>query len=437
MNKLYFFDLRPYPKYSTLTGKYIDIHSLMSSIQEPEIVNNSKLYLSSKEINNKVCTTKSNAWKKLIRTMLFLISGKTIEDKTLNIYAEAYRTLEKKFANKVIFDLQFVAFFSSMIFGFQISYYGWSEQNSNSMKDFLYFLDKIIERKDASIFVSSIFCAHRESDTTNKNTLVEKIKETSVNRYIYMLYSIFMNINAKKVNVKLYHPIGRKYALPVVFPNIANKYIYENRVIELLEKMNQHYQTIKNLIASLKLSSRIDMQLVALDDFINEVEQECEKICGANWRSINNFNNIKNEDLKVIARDMTLIDIKRYMPELIDSENLKIGNLSTINKSEKEAINWYTEKGQLKLHSKSLYETVFYYHWGQITKMNNGVAIGIDRDHDLFQVQAFSLGYANKVDILVNFPLLYARRTESELSSSNLNSVSIRQFWRLSENYKK
>jgi hypothetical protein len=163
------------------------------------------------------------------------------------------------------------------------------------------------------------------------------------------------------------------------------------------------------------------------------VENGCEKLCGIHWRLIDNFNSIKDEDIKTITRDMTLNDVRRYMPEYESKSSVEIDTHS-LSDREKGAINLYLGDDKLQLHSKSLYETLFYYTWGKITKDEDGIAIGIDRDHDLFQVQAFSLGYSGIVDISNGTPLLYARRTDAELLSDDINSASFRQQWRHSEN---
>lgn len=437
MNEIYFFDLRPHPSYKELSGKKLDLKALMNIVREPDMTENPQLYLKAGDLNLPIfCITKSKDWEKNIRMLLILISGKTITDKALALYKELYRTIEKKYASQVVFDVKFVAFFVSLMIGFRINTFGWSEQSSNRVNDVLAFLDNVFHNKNKAISISSIFCAHRESDAQDMNTLVKKIKDVSVKRYIHLLQSLFLNINAKNVEVVWYHPIGGKHALTEVFPNIAIKHIRENHVDELLGQMNEHYKKVEETVELLKMPEVV-IKLAPLDLFVIEVEKECQKIGGKLWRKIDNFNSVKNRDIRVITQEMTLKDISRYMPEYQSLTNIDLDNFSPVTNNEKDAVGWYFGDGRLGLHSKSFYETVFYYHWGKLTKKNNGIAIGIDRDHDLFQVEAFSLGYNGLVDISVSSPLLYARRSEEELQTSDINSTSIRQFWRLSENFKK
>lgn len=433
MNKLFFFDLRPYPRYPELSGKELDLKYLIETVKEPEFANHPDLYLSKDEADTILqFNTKTSNWEKAVRTTLLLIGGKTITNQSLNIYKEIYRNIERDFDKQINLDFNFVTFFVTMMLGFQAHIYGWSEHNTNKSTDFVKFVEKILEKRNDRLFVCSIFCPHRESDTADKNTLVKEIKEISVRRYVFLLYSLFLNAGSKQVDITLYHPIGSAHALSIIFPNITLKYMHENRVGELLEQMDKHFYTVESIINSVKKSS-VSIKFIAVDKLIEMVENGCEKLCGIHWRLIDNFNSIKDEDIKTITRDMTLNDVRRYMPEYESKSSVEIDTHS-LSDREKGAINLYLGDDKLQLHSKSLYETLFYYTLGKITKDEDGIAIGIDRDHDLFQVQAFSLGYSGIVDISNGTPLLYARRTDAELLSDDINSASFRQQWRLSEN---
>ncbi len=437
MNKIYFFDLRPRPLYENLCGKEIDLLTLVNTIEKTIIAKDGSLYLKKGDLNKPlICITKSKDWEKIIRTCLLIVSGKTIPDKTLSVYKELYRQIEKKYSRRLVFDSKFVIFFVSLIVSFRLHTLGWSEQSSNRISDVLSFVDNMFKNKDKLISISSIFCAHRESDAEDMNTLVKQVKEVSLKRFIYLLHSLSLNIDAKYTEIVWYHPIGGKHALVEVFPNIAIKHINEGNVNKLLAQMDMHFENVQKITKSLN-TPKISIKLIPLDSFVLGVEQECRKIAGKNWRGITNFNSVKNTDIRSITQDMTLKDVSRYMPEYEKPVGIKVMDLSSLTDMGKEALDWYVEGGRLNLHSKSLYETVFYYHWGELTKKLGGVAIGIDRDHDLFQVQAFSLGYNNWIDISLGSPLLYARRTEDELKTNDVSSTSIRQFWRHSENYKK
>ncbi len=434
MNELFFFDLRPRQVHDKYSGNKVDIKILMENIHEEDMLTNHAKYLDITDLDTHIsCTTKNKDWEKIVRTILILTSGKTILDKQLCVYKEVYRAIEKRYSD-LNFDIEFATFFVSIIIGFRFHNFGWSEQGSNKVSDAIDFIDNIIANRLSSIFVSSVFCAHRESDSVDMNTLVKEIKEVSLKRYVYLLYSIFININSRCVQIDLYHTAGGVNALNEVFPNIALKYIRENRVGELLDQMNLHFEKAREIIENIKVPD-ISITLIRIDSFVLKVEEMCQKIGGKDWRQIKNFNFVNNVDLRIIAQEMTLNDIVRYMPEYVQS--VDTGSFSATTPDEKKAVDWYLGKGRLNLHSKSLYETMFYYYWGVLTKEKKGIAVGIDRDHDLFQVESFSLGYNDSLDISISSPLLYARRTEEELNTSDINSTSIRQFWRISENVKK
>jgi hypothetical protein len=80
--------------------------------------------------------------------------------------------------------------------------------------------------------------------------------------------------------------------------------------------------------------------------------------------------------------------------------------------------------------SKAVLETLFYYEWGKKVRQNGQFAIGLDRDHELFQTLAFSYGHGIDYALNHHAPLLYARRNNTNRESGILHQTSFRQFWR-------
>ena len=112
MNKLFFFDLRPYPRYPELSGKELDLKYLIETVKEPEFANHPDLYLSKDEADTILqFNTKTSNWEKAVRTTLLLIGGKTITNQSLNIYKEIYRNIERDFDKQINLDFNFVTFF--------------------------------------------------------------------------------------------------------------------------------------------------------------------------------------------------------------------------------------------------------------------------------------------------------------------------------------
>lgn len=81
--------------------------------------------------------------------------------------------------------------------------------------------------------------------------------------------------------------------------------------------------------------------------------------------------------------------------------------------------------------AKALYETAFYYLWGQRSaKQKVEMAIGIDRDHNHFQHVAWGYGYHADAKKREAATLLYARRAPEKDRGSALSDYRLRQFWR-------
>ena len=61
--------------------------------------------------------------------------------------------------------------------------------------------------------------------------------------------------------------------------------------------MDKHFYTVESIINSVKKSS-VSIKFIAVDKLIEMVENGCRELCGIHWRLIDNFNSIKDEDIK-------------------------------------------------------------------------------------------------------------------------------------------
>jgi hypothetical protein len=173
--------------------------------------------------------------------------------------------------------------------------------------------------------------------------------------------------------------------------------------------------------------------------FDNVLEELIKKYWN-NWWNISHKDFIKNQDdLFINIAFITYKELWRFEKSFgefykkyrkNDIKKMVKWNIQKAKEYNKEevvskAIEIFFNKSSLSW--KALYETMFFYLWWKKVKELDWVWFWVDRDHDLFQTTAFSLGY-NQSSIESNVPFLYARRTWKK-SQANLSNLSFRQFW--------
>jgi len=198
--------------------------------------------------------------------------------------------------------------------------------------------------------------------------------------------------------------------------------------------LDKHYSQITKYIGKIS-----NVKISKVSKHFDNVVKNLDKEYWEKWRkiSIEELSNLAEQNkFEEIAYYMTLPDLYRFKAALEDfKKNYDINQLTELNIEKAKEV-WKEEVvlkaidmfiNSMSLWWKSLYETMFYYLWGRNTRSNSGLALWFDRDHDLFQVEAFSLGYKPEI-IKSMVPLLYARRTGKK-SWNKLNELSFRQFW--------
>ena len=283
-------------------------------------------------------------------------------------------------------------------------------------------------------------CAHRENKEIKKHSLVENINLKDYQRVINLIYGYFKNI-WKDPNITFYHLIWDENWLNSAFPNIFINYLKKGELYKMSLLLDSHFEQIKKYSDTYKIKIKpVSEHYKATIKFLKEKYGETVK--NISYDELYDLAEEQNDKIAEIAYYMTYDDVKRIqhsLDEFKKSNKDEISKLSKINienakkfwKEEvvKKAIDIFLWSDNLVY--KSLYETVFYYLWWEKTREQNWLALWFDRDHDLFQTEAFAYGY--KPDIMKSMvPLLYARRTGKK-SINKINELSFRQFWHFYE----
>jgi len=399
-----FYDLRNQLRYQDLQGR---------RIEEVELV---KFFPALGKVDLSI-KSGSEEWYNLISKLVFCLSGKEIEARQLHIYRQLARQIDKQFTSISVSDKNIaLAYFIVM---FAVKKEVWSHSDKNSYHDATSFLEVIASSTQVQTY--SVFCAHRESNEVAKDTLVSKLKLVAFQRLVNA-YCGFLFHLGKRSKWILYHPSGNNFGLISIFPGIALQYMQQDKEKELCKIMDKHFDKVD--LYCQRLSSRVlTLELRDLSQFIEPIIYNLTIRYGEDWVKFDRYDlfSEEHEDILLLARDLALTDVRRYMPELEKNH----GDLG-LNM-------FYRHYGLMDPVAKSIYESNFYSHWGEIVKNNQAIGLGIDRDHDLFQVQGFHYGNQGKIEFGSRAPLLYARRSGRENGENNINAISLRQFWRWSD----
>lgn len=377
-------------------------------------------------------------WKKILN-ILFNNLWITIDVNSLkniwSISSEVRKIIkyEKKELLEIIDSPKFLIPYTYLLCWFNIwlSEYNWKEW-INSHYSLASMIMKILEQENINI--SWFLCAHREHESINKYSLVEKINSHELSRVINLIKGIIENF-WKTYNIDFYNTDWDNKWMNAVFPSLFLKYLERWEINLLSEQLSSHLNQVREI-------EQKNVKIHSVSEHFNDTQSF---LIGAYWTD---WSKMTKDQLELLSENDKIAEIAYYMTynELIRFENsfdefrskysendiqklinLNIENAKIDNNQElvRESIEIFFNKSSLEW--KSLYETVFYYLWWQKVKNNNWIWVWFDRDHDLFQSESFSLWY-NPSGIKSMVPLLYWRRTWNK-SGTNLNDISFRQFW--------
>lgn len=381
-------------------------------------------------------TLGTNEWIKLQLVLIWALTGKIADRDTVAPYKDVYRNLLKQFNIQNSFRISVA--FAYLTCAVRLKRNGWGAEDKNNVDDFESFCRQLLDPAKGTIMATTFMCAHREADEEDSNKLVKKLKTESFVRIINALKGAVYNLDDKKVDLAIYHLDGSRYSLLAIFPNIIFQYLESEGLGMLLNTLGKHYHEIEQLGRELT-TDKFSIHLSPSEKHIIETRAFCEEIGGEAWRSLTPHEaaRILPEYLDEITGVAAMAEVSRYMPEY---NAVKINGINVNYKQhaeDEEVMRWYSQQEDLSPYGKAFYETLFYFNWGRKTRQTDGVAIGIDRDHSDFQVRAFHAGYNGEYKFGSRAPVVYLRRSDREVGKNDINSLSLRQFWRYSADHKR
>ncbi len=282
------------------------------------------------------------------------------------------------------------------------------------------------------IEISWFLCAHRENKNISKNTLVENLNLYEFKRILSLINGIIKNL-WKKYSINMMHTEWNYRWINAVFSNLFLEYFKKWELNRMSDLLDQH-------IFELRTFESDNIKINSIWSHFDETKNFLEEKFGTdriNFEMKDLYRLSEKDKFTSIAYYMTYEEIKRFdsalksfnmaytEDEINDLIKLNIRKAS-VNKKEtiEKAIKEFFNKSSLS--AKALYETAFYYLRWKYVKEAWWIWMWFERDHDLFQTEAFSMWYGpNKNKNMI--PLLYGKRTGKK-SWDSIWNISFRQF---------
>lgn len=381
----------------------------------------------------------TSRWDKAASTMVYAVSGQVPDREEIKRGRQLIEGVPKR--TKEYVDRSFVLnFLPYLLTGFNFQLTDTFVDEANTLKDGINFVNSVYSQQN--IHSSSLLCAHRESGSIAKLSLVQNIHTVKAKRTLALQLGLLSNAQTERGRLDWYQQTSTARLSSNMFPEMFINYLKAGNVVNLIRLVQSHKQQMVDILTSGHARSW-QTNLITLDKLTSDTEMFMINRFGVDWNKFTGNEGDPDMIFK-ITRDYTLPHIKRLMPfynqsesEMQNLEKYRGANINNARDDEEkkivgEVIDWFIDHQRLSGFGKALYETSMYYHWGMMSKNESGVGIGVDRDYSNYQYLAFKSGYLNG-GLNGSVPLLYARRTKNEIPQKMLKYISFRQFWRDAE----
>ncbi|GEM_PF-3343770 len=395
--------------------------------------------------------SKTQRWEMAVGTVMYAISGQIPDRVDILRGRQIIEKLPK--AVKDNLDLHFVlAYLPYLLVGFNINHHNVYVDEANKIENTVAFISETYNA--LSVTSWSFLCAHRELTIRKPMSLVEELAVDKITKTVNLQLGIFSNSNLENALLVWKQQQATEKAGSNMFPDMFINYMNKGSIPDLLLSLDSHFIEMQSILSS-KETDKVKFYFEGQDEYTTQLEQELGIMFGENWRRLEkpDINSSDSQELFKIATDTTSTEISRLKPYFEDSNetewkkrikeifqiNLdraktledndkKLSTGQSISETTADAINWFVQNQSMNFTAKSVYETLFYFYWGQVAGKNKHVGVGIDRDYSSFQIYSWEKGY--KPNTKDGSPILYARRTDEEKPGGRLKDISYRQFWR-------
>ena len=358
-------------------------------------------------------------WEKVMTGMIYSLTRKIPYRDEVKTGRQLFEGLDKNVRKNLSINDVF-GLFPYLISGFKINLRGNNGNDTNSLDYLVSFTENCFSGNEVNIL--SYLCAHKESREKGRDLLRPSVEINYANRAINLMKGIIRNSKSGKGTIQLYQSKGNPEGMNALFPQIFLKYHRSGRLNELRDRLNFHYSQMEELCNQ---NSERDLEIKLNDarETYKMAEDFCVEKFGLPWREL-----LPKCNYGVFQKP--IFEAHSALKRLLQSEKIRKGIDEEYDETLLRAVELFRQNQEAHLIGKAALENMFYYTWGKNSASVHGVAIGLDVDHDNYQIQCFSSGYNESNPGIT--PILYARRRgDGDLfSQTGLNNLSIRQFWR-------
>jgi len=389
----------------------------------------------------------SGRWENLMSSVIFCLCGQVpLRQEVLRgrqimmALPKELRTIEN--AEKIAFSI-----LPYVLIGFKTHLDEYFQADSNIVADVATFIASLHE--NPTPVARSFLCAHRGKSLTEKHILIDSVPVKKAQVTLNLIKGVLVNDPwATSRSIRWYQQGSTEWACLNMFPEMFLNYLTSGRIALLLSLLRKHFVQIHEVMATPD-PNQINTGLEDLDKVTLEVLSFLAEKYGEAWRLTDFSKSTTPKDALVhTALEVTLSEVVRLMPfysamqpgkehqnkkTLYIAQNIESAPDSSPEQTDliRRVIERFFEVQVMHPTAKALYETAFYYLWGQRCATRKvEIAIGIDRDHNRFQHVAWEHGYHACGKEGVATTLLYARRTAERSDGTALSDYCLRQFWR-------
>lgn len=357
-------------------------------------------------------------WEKVMAGVINSITGKVPEREEVKIGRQLFEGLSKK-TRKSLSKEDVFGFFPYILSGFKINLCGINGHDTNGLDSLISFTEMCFS--GIGVNISSYLCAHKETREKGRDSLRHSMDISKANRAINLMKGVVRNSRSTFGSIQLHQYTGNPEGMNALFPQIFLKYYGEGKLLDLKNTLDLHYLQLKDLCERTS-EEGLNVELEDASKTYKMAETLCIAKFGSPWRILS-----AQDDYGIFKQqvDCAYNDLGRLL------RFGKICGIEGINDDTSlKAIEIFRQNQEANLIGKAALENMFYYSWGRKSGLSSGIAIGLDVDHDSYQIESFSKGYKEENPRVA--PILYARKREDGDSPNKmgLNNLSIRQFWR-------
>src|SRR3989344_3448716 len=367
-------------------------------------------------------------WERLMASLVCALTGKIPSRDEIKRGRQIYEALPKSI-RKICVREEIFSLFPYIIAGFKINLKNINRNDTNNLENAVLCTGELLSTENPVI--TTFFCAHKEDREVNKDMLRPNIKRPYATRAINLFKGLIKNSKKGCGSIILHQARGNYYGINTIFPQIFLKYVSTRSLPALRFNMEQHFAEISR-IASESASPDIKIEVRDIVSHYQSAETMASRMFGENWKYAR-LETLSNRPIDrfvhFAVKDLSRLITHSEIDKTFDESSREY--LATLADNERKATELFEQNSRMTIVGRAILDCMFFYQWGRVSQEEGLIGVGLDTDHNIHQMECFSLGYSK--DLNFSAPILYARKNGEKDKIDDLfglDNLSIRQFWR-------